>query len=1483
MSWVHQRGPKATSTAANSPAQPYNPNQQHSLVNNQWQPHDAQNWFNASAQPQQTFGQPQNYWQQPYANQAGQHPAPDNQRTVGQYDQRYQQPLSHQQNITQYEPQVYDHRFAQNNSGGGGGDHANLQHGNDWNWEWGATADENNSNVSSSTTRLGNLGDSFANDDSWNWPAQDNAPPPATKPDNKPPGKFDTPQWSVESQPSQESSDDVIPATPLKHLEVENKEIVFAHVGNDVVPADVGAEPVNLESVPDNAEEPDRLPQWHQPRQTENSEVPINDRNQYLETGQLRGGLQRMVPGQGDDSLPPFGRMVPGRTRPPAYDAGGPPEGLRRMVPGESSSPETTSRRVREDDDDDDDSEPELRQLNDAVQPRSATIGADTPPNASVIRSGAVGGGSVLVPTPVEIADPDARPPDQQRREFIEGQTYDGLSDVTDAVRDLSVTGDNPASHGGGGGSSADHRTRSRQDSSGDDSGGGDNKPPSRGARDKRGERRDRYSPDSYKGRRRDKRHPKEHQQRYDDDTDYYSDKEADGGGGRRTRDRDYDRKYNSLRRGGDKEKRRRDYREPRRGEYPPHYPRYRDAYDDQSRPSSRSDSMHESYRERKYRDGGRYRSRDAYNPYQSFAYDPYNPYYQQYQYYENLRRTNPQAYAEWYRKYYQQASSSYAGDDRASVHSGRSSANEEQPKDNRYARQGFYSQQAGYHGRGLGIADRYGLDQSSAVAGNASVYDAQRLTPARYATAHVKASISSGKLIRVLPNYPPDGQDAVVELVDLPRLLDDDERYIELSSFPGPLVKGVTHKKTLIAYCDDKISRARRARIRTLDSYVLMWELLKLLIRQNGMVIGTDIAELLLKNCPLEAAAAPPRPPSVASNASQMSSEGAGVVAPPDDQQAPPREDEATRKFREYLLYGSCKEALEWAMKRGLWGHALFLASKLDKRTYAGVMTRFANGLAINDPLQTLYQLLSGKVPAAVTCVADEKWGNWRPHLAMILSNSSQRPELNCKAITSLGDTLLNGGDIYAAQFCYLMAEVGFGGHGAPDVRLVLLGSDHRAPYPQFATNEAIHMTEIYEYACSLNDRRFVIGEFQIYKYLLATRLADFGLPEKSLAYLEKLAEYIVGSPGEVSPTFVDHVCVLADRLKFYDPVGDVEDESQFGSLLETSRPDRSWLDALKTVQRDVKAGVIQTDVEPPPQATYEADYATWQYQQEPPALADQATTPSVEYPPGQYQERQAQYWTGQQQQQQFQQWQPEAAPANFESEVANNNQSQTSYDINSQSKGRPQISMPNHRSAVFGDEPPREALERNAQPPPATKKSPVKDAKQGTGWFGGIFSKLSMKPKNQMILPDDKNPKIVWDEAKKRWTNVDEDGNEATSEFKPPPKMADVNPLPMQRYADPAPNYQPATENAGAPPKANMFKLQRGRNLKNSYVDVFNGAKTGTTGGAPPPPGEKVAAPLQMNFFVPPTVHDLTAPVDFLTPAAGPLGNLGDQARDT
>ena len=59
----------------------------------------------------------------------------------------------------------------------------------------------------------------------------------------------------------------------------------------------------------------------------------------------------------------------------------------------------------------------------------------------------------------------------------------------------------------------------------------------------------------------------------------------------------------------------------------------------------------------------------------------------------------------------------------------------------------------------------------------------------------------------------------------------------------------------------------------------------------------------------------------------------------------------------------------METAIKNKLWGHALFLASKMDSKTHAAVMTRFSNvSMHHNDPLQTLYQLMSGRQPASVT-----------------------------------------------------------------------------------------------------------------------------------------------------------------------------------------------------------------------------------------------------------------------------------------------------------------------------------------------------------------------------------------------------------------------------------------------------------------------------------------------------------------------------------
>lgn len=58
-----------------------------------------------------------------------------------------------------------------------------------------------------------------------------------------------------------------------------------------------------------------------------------------------------------------------------------------------------------------------------------------------------------------------------------------------------------------------------------------------------------------------------------------------------------------------------------------------------------------------------------------------------------------------------------------------------------------------------------------------------------------------------------------------------------------------MTHKKSVIDYCLARARGAGRAAPRDAVGYALVWELLALMLRQNGVVVGSDIAELLMKN----------------------------------------------------------------------------------------------------------------------------------------------------------------------------------------------------------------------------------------------------------------------------------------------------------------------------------------------------------------------------------------------------------------------------------------------------------------------------------------------------------------------------------------------------------------------------------------------------------------------------------------------------------
>ncbi|KAM5237686.1 protein transport protein Sec16B [Ctenodactylus gundi] len=441
---------------------------------------------------------------------------------------------------------------------------------------------------------------------------------------------------------------------------------------------------------------------------------------------------------------------------------------------------------------------------------------------------------------------------------------------------------------------------------------------------------------------------------------------------------------------------------------------------------------------------------------------------------------------------------------------------------------------------------------------------------PMKFYLPHVPVSFGpGGQLVCVCSSSPVDGQPSLVELHSMEVILNDSEDQEEMRSFSGPLIREDIHKVDIMTFCQQKAAQSRKSETPGSRDSALLWQLLVLLCRQNGSMVGSDVAELLMQDC--QKLEKYKRQPTVANlidlaeEAWPVPDSGARNLLTGEIPPAVKTAEQILEKFTRLLYYGRKKEALEWAMKNHLWGHALFLSSKMDPRTYNWVMSGFTSTLALNDPLQTLFQLMSGRIPQAATCCGDKQWGDWRPHLAVILSNQTGDPELHQRAIVTMGDTLAGRGLVEAAHFCYLMAHVPFGYYTVKTDHLALLGSSHSQDFLKFATTEAIQRTEIFEYCQMLGHPKAFIPAFQVYKLLYASRLADFGLASQALHYCEAISAAVLSQEESSHPVLLAELLKLAEKLKLADPL-----------VLERRRGDRDleldWLVQLRRRHRELE-----------------------------------------------------------------------------------------------------------------------------------------------------------------------------------------------------------------------------------------------------------------------------------------------------------------------
>jgi len=76
------------------------------------------------------------------------------------------------------------------------------------------------------------------------------------------------------------------------------------------------------------------------------------------------------------------------------------------------------------------------------------------------------------------------------------------------------------------------------------------------------------------------------------------------------------------------------------------------------------------------------------------------------------------------------------------------------------------------------------------------------------------------------------------VEIHHVKTLMKNRPEYQELDAFPGPLVRGRTHKNNVIKFCQKKIKSIQNQEFQTdKENLILLWELLILLIKQNGVI----------------------------------------------------------------------------------------------------------------------------------------------------------------------------------------------------------------------------------------------------------------------------------------------------------------------------------------------------------------------------------------------------------------------------------------------------------------------------------------------------------------------------------------------------------------------------------------------------------------------------------------------------------------------
>jgi hypothetical protein len=337
-----------------------------------------------------------------------------------------------------------------------------------------------------------------------------------------------------------------------------------------------------------------------------------------------------------------------------------------------------------------------------------------------------------------------------------------------------------------------------------------------------------------------------------------------------------------------------------------------------------------------------------------------------------------------------------------------------------------------------------------------------QRLTPYKFGSHHSRVSFGcNNQLITV------SGTSVIVH--KLKSTLIEAAESTLINTWPGPLLKGESVKEEVIEYIkgQERCSTANPEQ----EYYYLniekrqIWQLLAMMVKQNGVISSSELAEFLIHN-----------------NESEFGSDDL---------------NSEVGRYRRFLVLGQKKIALDFARKCGLWGHKFALAYLSSNPQFSEAMVGSVNDfvdstLSKDDPIFTLYRCLLQQL---------QKYSESRSIGNIIPPSNLQQFTIllanGCDVNPSIGGSAFNS---EVLKFVVALRNNSIHYIDLHNSENYLLRNQLKQDDRTY-NEEILFMNEIYEFSNSFDQPLLQIVPF---KTIFACKLYDYGLFDQARKYCE-------------------------------------------------------------------------------------------------------------------------------------------------------------------------------------------------------------------------------------------------------------------------------------------------------------------------------------------------------------------------------------------